>query len=151
MPALYPASGDSDYNLWRKILTNPGGSESYFPGEPEHSIKKKILRNQQGQHAPNGTDSEEITVRKILRNQAAALIAECGRADAQGPSSTDSNNRALAKILINQNGSESYSNGSHENAILRKILRNQAIAVDAAAGDGPTLAKIQKVLGPCSP
>jgi len=149
MPALYPASGESDYQLWRKILTNPGGSNSYSSGEPEHSIKKKILRNQQGTFYPNGTDSEEITVRKILRNQAAALISECGRADPETPSSSDSMNRSLARILINQNGASAYRNAMHDNAILKNILRNQAEAVDAAAGDLPTLTQIQKVIGPC--
>ena len=149
MPALYPSSGDSDYNLWRKILTNPGGTYTYSPGEPEHSIKKKILRNQGGTLYPNGTDSEEITVRKILRNQAAALVADCGASSAELPSTNESTNRSLARLLINQGGAETYSNGIHDNAILKKILRNQATAVDAAAGDLPTLENIRKVIGPC--
>lgn len=149
MPALYPASNDTENSLWRKILTNPGGTDTYMLGDPDHAIMKKILRNMGGPQYPASTDTETVTVRKILRNQAENLISECGATDVQYPNSSDTVTRLLAKILINQSATLGYVNGMSDNPILKRILRNQADAVEAANGNQSVLANILKVIGPC--
>lgn len=150
MPALYPASNDSAHSLWRKMLTNPGGTYSPSSGEPEHSYMKKLLRNQEGTQGANSMDSETMTLRKMLRNQAEFLISLCGATAPEYPNSSDNENRLVAKILINQNGALPYINAMKTVPILKRILTNQADAVTAAAGDLSTLENIQKVIGPCA-
>lgn len=145
--ALYPASNDSAYNLWRKILTNQNGAETYFPGEPEHSIKKKIVRNQGGPNLPASNDTERTTLAKMLRNQIYAIENTCsGIALASSVSSNDTETTILAKLLRNQEASNSYTLGIADVPILKLILGNMAAAIDA----GGDAAQIAKVFVPCA-
>lgn len=146
MPALYPASSDSSYNLWRKILTNQAGAIGFTNGQSEHVIKKNVLRNQGGTYSPNSTDQERTTLAKILRNQVEAIEGVCSSIPAAGgPSSNDTETTVLAKILRNMEAANSYTLGISDVPILRLILRNMATAIDG----GGTIADIQKVLGNC--